>query len=734
MIITWFTFFTVAVLFFIGHIAGDSGASSINLYSIATIAYIGFAYPFIKGLITYAARSQTFWKRARKVLEGRKVGFMGILTFELRLHYTYGLMFGTPEKILAMRIHDLSTLVASTTVRLIARYFNSGFKKRKIVQMAKVHPTSQPQLSGHEQLNSIKATVEIDRELPMFNENRPDKNLKTAIDEPPLISIIPRIDHEVASPSTSEDEGQYSGRQDPNTEVKGSINSIHLKNFEVPLSQSMMSMSLEDMEATDVRRKGSILSYIIENVKKRSEQADGKDSTATKLLNVFEVAVSVLELDNILVEGVGIESVAAITSELIAKLCAIVVIFILLGFQASWSSCYGSIDLTTAGIKAASLIATTLFAEIPYMLWESYRVGYDLEKVFNASKNVKLGWQSYGMFVMSTASATATMMTVEAVHRVKMATQRRRALLVLWDYLQVIKATIGFPMTQAVMFTVFAAIPFKFAFDAVCLDSGSSGKKCAFFSASVFVQFRSCAAWTRLYMLYVPHYLMITWLTFFGVATLFFIGHMTGDPSKPLLSELLTIAYIGLAYPVIKGILMYGSRNQLFWRRARKALEDSGVGFMGILSLELRRHFIYALMLGTPEKILAIRIHDQATKRVLERKKTRPISDDIKISKSISIAQPMDLSDFDIDVVSEIELPAFEEVTPSLNEVEVTSSEKDLSQNSTMKETVADPQRRKKSLFSYTIWQVQTLSRRNARGSTVAKLLKFLKAQSRYYI
>ncbi|KAJ3314114.1 hypothetical protein HDU76_002478, partial [Blyttiomyces sp. JEL0837] len=483
------------------HITGDSSSSIFN--SLATIAYIGFAYPIIKGTIVFYARKQIFWKRARKVLEDRGVGFLGILTLELRFHFLYALMFATPEKILSIRIHDQTTffvsLISSTTIRLLARYCNSGFKRRKVfAENRKVHQELKKQqredmkkvkpiLDFGPPLSSVQATSTSDMPVfdPIPDDARPPADHEEVIPDrecedrqsvterhgdtgPPLYqpSLEDGRDNgsqsNIPVKSNSSLDQPSMKIQSPEDEPQPSINSNRITT-KVRINEAPIALSTNDPQASTtshqaykskeelsqdstahgmksplsdqkainfsmqsiteqqqpeedpLKRNQSLFTYTMRQIHKTTQHTTKAQTITTKLLRFFELAISILELDNKTIEGIGVEAMAAIMSELITKLSAISVIFIFLILQNNlWSSCYGSIDLTNAIIKSISFLLVSLCIEIPFSLWECYRIGYDLDMVFEYLNSVKLGWQSYGMFVMSIASATATMVAVEA--------------------------------------------------------------------------------------------------------------------------------------------------------------------------------------------------------------------------------------------------------------------------------------------------------------------------------
>ncbi|KAJ3286131.1 hypothetical protein HDU76_008023, partial [Blyttiomyces sp. JEL0837] len=145
-----------------------------------------------------------------------------------------------------------------------------------------------------------------------------------------------------------------------------------------------------------------------------------------KSLKLLESLLSVLELGDSNITSIGIEGLAYTIAELISKLSAMAVIFIMIGARlfhqqplSTTSTCSDnsnndSLYGPTTIIEATALLATTLLIEIPYTFWEESQVGYDLMDVVKIFWNVKLGWQTYGTYLFSVGAAMAVIMAVEA--------------------------------------------------------------------------------------------------------------------------------------------------------------------------------------------------------------------------------------------------------------------------------------------------------------------------------
>ncbi|KAJ3278883.1 hypothetical protein HDU76_009705, partial [Blyttiomyces sp. JEL0837] len=145
-----------------------------------------------------------------------------------------------------------------------------------------------------------------------------------------------------------------------------------------------------------------------------------------KSLKLLESLSSILELCDDNITSIGIEGLAYTIAELMSKLSAIAVIFMVIGGEllyqqlqpSSTTSTCTDTDNDTDSVKtiaeAISLLATTLLIENPYTFWEESQVGYDLMDVVRIFWKVKLGLQTYGTYLCSVGAALAAIMAVEA--------------------------------------------------------------------------------------------------------------------------------------------------------------------------------------------------------------------------------------------------------------------------------------------------------------------------------
>ncbi|KAJ3316892.1 hypothetical protein HDU76_001487 [Blyttiomyces sp. JEL0837] len=163
-----------------------------------------------------------------------------------------------------------------------------------------------------------------------------------------------------------------------------------------------------------VQRRNSSMMHVTNIVIDISEKTSRHCVLLDHLLHFIQQTIAVHTMTEGKLEYIGVEGMAYMTSDLIAKCSAICIVFVMLGFNASWSSCVGSITLKTFAIESACAVAVTYLIEIPFTLWEANQLGYDLVEVIRIFKIVKFDWQSYGILILCSASSLTIMMVVEA--------------------------------------------------------------------------------------------------------------------------------------------------------------------------------------------------------------------------------------------------------------------------------------------------------------------------------
>ncbi|KAJ3280444.1 hypothetical protein HDU76_009185, partial [Blyttiomyces sp. JEL0837] len=184
----------------------------------------------------------------------------------------------------------------------------------------------------------------------------------------------------------------HSVHNDPEVAVGDEIrNTIAIKSARHPESCSVrpslyqsVARAIETKLPLDITNSHSTKSPpLIEDVTSKQLEPSPGENIPQKpkrwiILEIIEQAITILNLDNRTVESIGLDSIASMTSDNFAKLTATVISYILLGTNPSWSSCNGSLSMTIITIEFVCAILVTLLIEVPYTIYESRDIGYDL--------------------------------------------------------------------------------------------------------------------------------------------------------------------------------------------------------------------------------------------------------------------------------------------------------------------------------------------------------------------
>ncbi|KAJ3332341.1 hypothetical protein HDU76_000570, partial [Blyttiomyces sp. JEL0837] len=376
LVMSFLTLVAISTMYFVGFAALKDKDSFNLVNTFATVIYVGFVYPLLKGLIVLQLRNTSIWNRAREDMLLHGVDFMGILEFELR-------------KI----INKAGEISSSWTVVDTG----SGEKHVTILQNDVGHDT--PKL-----------------------QSKSSRSFKISPD--PFCSIPEFVSTEIQVEDASDNDnfkrnGDFKSATDSNTMTERRSEDFDEQlesgsnKEEDPLALPPPQIVIDPEPISPLGQQKTRRSRITQVALKMSERSHSQAHTS-KFLHLVEATISILELGNTSVECIGLEAIAYIISDLISKVSAIVVVFILLGYNSAWSLCGESIDLNVGAIEAVALVGISLFIEIPYTLWEASELGYELGDVIEVFRSVKLGWQSYGLFVTSAGSAVVTMVAVDA--------------------------------------------------------------------------------------------------------------------------------------------------------------------------------------------------------------------------------------------------------------------------------------------------------------------------------
>ncbi|KAJ3316565.1 hypothetical protein HDU76_001707 [Blyttiomyces sp. JEL0837] len=297
-----------------------------------------------------------------------------MLSLELRFYIIYDIMFGTPGRILALRIDDLATdshelpeYDDDDEGELEGRVPNDGFEiedGRTTVS----YVSNSMEVTKPEAVVTYKSTPRFTRRETIMTRIATGYTSVRGVKMPSRMAVT--SPEEIPSVIVDDTDKKIPDQQEPPQSKAKPLTGI-LKHYKI----------------------GRRIILLV--------------------LTFLEEVVSVLEMDENTLECIGIEGLAAIVSDTISKVSAIATVLILLGIRVSWSSCLDLVDMDRVLLQSGLLVAATIFIEIPYMLWEANQVGYNLNDVIDTFRNIRLGWQCYGMFLFSTATAAAIMIAVE---------------------------------------------------------------------------------------------------------------------------------------------------------------------------------------------------------------------------------------------------------------------------------------------------------------------------------
>ncbi|KAJ3320034.1 hypothetical protein HDU76_000401 [Blyttiomyces sp. JEL0837] len=390
--LSWITYFVMVIVYYLGHQAIAIDTDQALSMSAMTVVYIGLVYPVTQGVLMYLFRGTPFWEGVRRRIKTLGGTDLDLLTNEISFHYISDIMFGIPGKVLVLRISHLPTLLTATMIRLLSRYSNSIFISRRVRKSK--NPTTNMFSSSNVDRVTAKIIPIIDDQddennLPHYNSTNQDQIKNT----------------ETEAESQLEVEDHYGGQSHSEISPEKSNHITDESDDSLFRRDKEVQIEIEDNNGTLGQQSSQTLS-------KTQQEVETPDDE--QKLTIFEKAVKVITVPHETIEAVGLEGMAYMTSDFLLKLSAIVFIFIMLGYDASWSSCFGSIDLSKTAIKAVVLVLSSIAIEVPYTLWERGHVGYNLDEVVGTLSRVEVGWGQAVMMLLSALFCLTCFMSVEA--------------------------------------------------------------------------------------------------------------------------------------------------------------------------------------------------------------------------------------------------------------------------------------------------------------------------------
>ncbi|KAJ3310313.1 hypothetical protein HDU76_003403 [Blyttiomyces sp. JEL0837] len=368
------------------------------MISMGTILYLAVIYPLAKSAIMWALQKQIFWVTLQKRLKENGASESVLLAQQMNLYYLYDLLLSLAGKILLLRAPpNLPTfylsLAASTLSRIGSRFLAAILSFRRIVAEGRFTP-----------LPSRQATVLTRRNhtviarMPTFRVQGIVKPVrKITPDELEEDVQLPKFDFEnqITSPCTivlTEENDSLDGPSKvvTRTSLVGEMN---------PSFQLRMAQKIE--------------SNVTSSNLQLNNDKSSKVAYSSRFLDFVEQTVVVLDIENSQLESIGICGFAGMISDLMSKLAAGMIVFIMLGYDASWAECRGSVDVKNLAIEFVSTLAVTLLVDIPYTIFEMRDVGYNLTAVIAAVGEVQLGWSLYAFLLCAAASCLCAFITAE---------------------------------------------------------------------------------------------------------------------------------------------------------------------------------------------------------------------------------------------------------------------------------------------------------------------------------
>ncbi|KAJ3278986.1 hypothetical protein HDU76_009673 [Blyttiomyces sp. JEL0837] len=279
----------------------------------------------MKGIIIALLHSSPYWKQTRTNLGDSGADEMEVFANELRFRLAYEILFGTPGKILLLRIKGLPT-------------------------------------------HTIIKTIETNKDL---NPNElPDYK----------ITMETVKGNSTNFPSTTTTNHVSPSRKVSEQYLSAPVSTLHYAG----VNDTKLSSTLAN-------------SYTL------------------SIINIAESAVKILKYSiNSQPESIALDSLTHITSDIISKVTAILII-LSLTTNMTWPTCItqGAIPFEITAIEIICTIMVPLLIDIGYMIWESKRYKYSLDEAVGIWERGKLPWKTYGMMLSCATSCVANFVIVE---------------------------------------------------------------------------------------------------------------------------------------------------------------------------------------------------------------------------------------------------------------------------------------------------------------------------------
>ncbi|KAJ3329869.1 hypothetical protein HDU76_006981 [Blyttiomyces sp. JEL0837] len=353
--------------------------------SVMTVLYLGFAFPLAKTVVLAFIRKSPFWTSTRKRLQQAGVDEKILLQSEVRFFILYDILFGVAGRVLVYRTRNLTTYVLSvlgaSAFRFLCRFINSAFWLKNMTawesKLTVISSKVQAKTGGEDIITRNGKVHPEPSSLPVYGSN------------------IKPIDIDMTNIKFNKEE-QVASSNTHDIEIFDTVEGGKYYNS--------MSCISEMADLSQFPRIQSFVRYLC------SIPDTGFLGTAWSLV---EAAASVLGEKYVNANVVGVESVISFLTDTISRATAGVIVLIMLGYDAPWSTCFGTIEPEVAAWEILASIGFGLLVETVTTMWEISYTNYDLRVVVEMVEDTKLDWRYHLVLAGVTGTSLAIFMLAE---------------------------------------------------------------------------------------------------------------------------------------------------------------------------------------------------------------------------------------------------------------------------------------------------------------------------------